>query len=585
MKVLYAAIAVAIFAPSTSAAPAETCAQQNGCIEFSVTPWTLQPYCGSTCEYKICMKLTLDAPTCVKAGSSMSHTCPKEEGVVDRCFPTATFKGIQETAGILNHVQCQIVPAGTGAYFLLKDGATGGCASGGTAAQLFPFTSGLGGTAKCWPNDLKKTDQCTGNKLGTECIWEVMAPATCPTKTSLTGDLDPYKTVVSPPATPAPVVPATVATPPVTPAPVAPIAPPPAPATPAPVVATPVVPATPAPVAPTPVAPVPVAPTPVEPAAPVPVVPPTEPVTTPEEPAPPTDNVSIAAELVPEPEVPIEESAPVIVEQGASTSILDTSTGTVVAPPTTRAAPSGGGDPHFTTWGGNKYSYHGACDLVLIQAPSFANGKGLDVHIRTKHRHSFSYITNAAIRIGDEIFEVTDRKEDSYYLNGVVNVELPAHISGYKIHYKKDNAKMETYHIALDGRESLVIRVLKDFISVSIKHGDEKDFGDSLGLMGSFHTGAKLARDGVTVLDDITKFGEEWQVLYTEPKLFQTLSVPQHPETCTPPPTKTTKRRRLGEGVTEEEAQKLCEHVSEEDRDFCIFDIMATNDKDMVGAY
>jgi hypothetical protein len=260
--------------------------------------------------------------------------------------------------------------------------------------------------------------------------------------------------------------------------------------------------------------------------------------------------------------------------------------GSLLPPPTNHTVPpSGGGDPHFTTWSGGKYSYHGACDLVLIDAPSFGNGKGLDVHIRTKHRHFFSYITNAAVRIGNDILEVTNSKEESYYLNGVVNAELPGSLSGYKITHKRDNPKLQTFHIVLGGRENIVIRVLKDFVSVTIKHGEEKDFGDSLGLMGSFHTGAQLSRDGVTVLEDTNAFGEEWQVLSTEDMLFQTVDLPQHPQKCLPPPPHQAKRRRLGEGIAEAEAKALCARVEEGLRDFCVFDVMATNDKDMASAY
>jgi hypothetical protein len=246
--------------------------------------------------------------------------------------------------------------------------------------------------------------------------------------------------------------------------------------------------------------------------------------------------------------------------------------------------PGGGGDPHFITWQGHKYSYHGACDMVLLNAPSFGKGKGMDIQIRTKHRRFFSYITNVAIRIGGDVLEVTNNADMSYYLNGVMNVDLPTKLAGYKVTHKIDSGKMHTFRVMLGARENLVIRVLKDFISVSVKHGDEKDFGDSLGLMGSFHSGAKLARDGSTVLEDVNAFGEEWQVRDTEPLLFQTIDLPQYPEKCLAPP-KISNRRRLGESMSEEEARKACEKVTPENLEFCIFDVMATNDKDMVSQY
>lgn len=42
------------------------------------------------------------------------------------------------------------------------------------------------------------------------------------------------------------------------------------------------------------------------------------------------------------------------------------------------------GDPHINSWSGQTYDFHGGCDLVLLQDPDFANGLGLNIHIRTK---------------------------------------------------------------------------------------------------------------------------------------------------------------------------------------------------------
>jgi hypothetical protein len=313
----------------------------------------------------------------------------------------------------------------------------------------------------------------------------------------------------------------------------------------------------------------------------------------PPDPVPPTPTPTKAPTKAPtSPSVPTSAPTP------------DETTGTNESPTKapTPPPPGGGGDPHFTTWHGDKFSYHGACDLVLLHAPSFGSkhhvhhkqhhwvqsvpALGLDIHIRTKHRHSFSYITNTAIRIGNDILEITNRKEEPHYLNGMPNVELPATLSGYKVTHKWDTHKLHTYHIDLhNDHESIIVRVLKDFVSISIKHGKEEDFGDSLGLMGSFHSGERLARDGVTNMDEnVDAFGQEWQVRDTESVLFQTLALPQYPAQCIPPPA-TRRRRRLGEGVTLQDAEAACAYVAPEDFDFCVFDVMATNDKDMAGVY
>jgi hypothetical protein len=41
------------------------------------------------------------------------------------------------------------------------------------------------------------------------------------------------------------------------------------------------------------------------------------------------------------------------------------------------------GDPHFMTWTGKRYDYHGECDLVFARIPLFCIGQGLDIHVRT----------------------------------------------------------------------------------------------------------------------------------------------------------------------------------------------------------
>jgi hypothetical protein len=101
-----------------------------------------------------------------------------------------------------------------------------------------------------------------------------------------------------------------------------------------------------------------------------------------------------------------------------------------------------------------------------------------------------------------------------------------------------------------------------------------------------------LARDGNTVLDDPNAFGQEWQVLDTEPSLFQTLRLPQHPMECTlPPPVEASQlRRRLLEtsSVNELDAEKACAQWGEgEGKDDCVFDVLTTGDLEMamVGAY
>ena len=68
-------------------------------------------------------------------------------------------------------------------------------------------------------------------------------------------------------------------------------------------------------------------------------------------------------------------------------------------------------------WSGEKYDFHGGCDLVLLHDDSFAHGLGITIHIRTKERYGYSYIETAAVRIGEDTLEVSSY--GFYMVNGV----------------------------------------------------------------------------------------------------------------------------------------------------------------------
>jgi hypothetical protein len=252
--------------------------------------------------------------------------------------------------------------------------------------------------------------------------------------------------------------------------------------------------------------------------------------------------------------------------------------------------PNGGcqGDPHFKTWRGQHFDYHGECDLVLIKSDNFESGMGLDVHIRTKIRRDMAYISSAALRIGSDVLEV--ESQGVYWLNGVLSADVPNEFSGFAFSHTQPTDKQHVFEVHLGDRERIKVKTYKDFVSVLVEWGQSKHFIDSVGLMGDFRMGHMIARDGKTVLDDANAFGQEWQVLDTEPTLFQTLRLPQHPMECTmPPPMQASQlRRRLLESssVTELAAEEACAHWGE-GTDNCVFDVLTTGDLEMamVGSY
>lgn len=256
------------------------------------------------------------------------------------------------------------------------------------------------------------------------------------------------------------------------------------------------------------------------------------------------------------------------------------------------ADPGCGGEPHFKTWADYWYDYHGECDLNFIHAPSFADHMGLDIHIRTKIRDNYSYIESAAIKIGSDVLEISSF--GSYLLNGVNGADLEEHeraqLGAFQFIHEPESKKIHHYSIDV-GDHKIKVKTVKDFVSLTLDHANIGDYFDSVGMLGRYGTGELLGRDGKTrfTLENINEFGQEWQILADEPKLFEnTERAPQHPATCRLPHPSASVNRRLVDGaVSEEEAEKACEGWKDGYKDKCVYDVLATNDLDLAqgGAY
>ena len=243
------------------------------------------------------------------------------------------------------------------------------------------------------------------------------------------------------------------------------------------------------------------------------------------------------------------------------------------------------------TWHGERFEYHGQCDLELATDPDFAGGLGLAVHIRTEIVRSWSYIKVAAIKIGKDILEVQGGADVNHYW---INKEYQGTLltfGGFPIKYHKANSKSHSFMIDLSRGHKIEIRTYKQFVRVNFENPPKELFSNVVGLLGDFTTGKKLARDGVTVLEDVNKYGQEWQVLPSTPQLFHIVSGPQAPlEECILPKKirSAEKRRRLGaKKVTELEAEAACDMVGvpESERDACVMDVLAVDDLDIAGVY
>lgn len=166
-----------------------TCSEQAACIDVTITQNGINDIaCGDeTClDYEICLKLDY-REGCTKTGS-ISHTCVRDP---DACYDgtEACMFGGDDVTEVTNppvtigdgYEQCQNVPPGGTAYFLLKDASN--CGLPTDPPENFNTPSGE--TATCNPTrnlgegectNVKGADSCTGNMPGRECVWSVTAP-------------------------------------------------------------------------------------------------------------------------------------------------------------------------------------------------------------------------------------------------------------------------------------------------------------------------------------------------------------------------------------------------------------------------
>lgn len=250
------------------------------------------------------------------------------------------------------------------------------------------------------------------------------------------------------------------------------------------------------------------------------------------------------------------------------------------------------------TWHGEHYEFHGQCDLVLAKDVDFASGVGLDVQIRTKLIRYWSYIKNAAIRIGDDILEVqgTGDPED-FEMHYWINLESQGPIStlgGFPLTAKRGIHKNHKHRFEIDlsskyPGQKIVIETMKEFVRVDFENASEEAYANTVGLLGDFRSGEPLARNGTAALDDYMEFGNEWQLLPTDDMLFHDTADPQFPKRCIlPEDPRGERRRRLEESsISEEAAESACAKALTDAADIkdCVYDVLATQDFDMVGAF
>lgn len=256
---------------------------------------------------------------------------------------------------------------------------------------------------------------------------------------------------------------------------------------------------------------------------------------------------------------------------------------------------SGGGamgDPHIKKWNGEFFDYHAQCDSVLLKTYLPKAGLKLDIHLRTTITGDWSFIDTFGLRVGDDVLEVS--RGGHMWLNGEANPKLPIKLAGiYPVTYIQANKakKHAKWHITqIDFGEGQIVTV-KSFLrqkilNIMISGAKAENFKESLGLMGAYGSGIFFGRDGATIHKSINDFGQEWQVNgdYDDPMLFHTNRAPQWPQKCVLPTLQTKEERklrhgrRLGQVITEEDAEMACAHWPDDEKSMCIFDIIASGD-------
>lgn len=243
------------------------------------------------------------------------------------------------------------------------------------------------------------------------------------------------------------------------------------------------------------------------------------------------------------------------------------------------------------TWKKEHFEYHGQCDILLAKDDGFADGLGLNVQTRTKVVRHWSYNKNIAIQIGDDILELEGGPDSATWWFNYEHLGELSTIGGFPINRTVKGSWKQLFEIDLESKypgHKIVLSTYKEFVRIDFQGDSEEAYGKVVGILGDYNSGKTVARDGVTVLNDFMELGQEWQVLPSETMLFHVASDPQFPDRCIEPlDPRGERRRRLGEvSVNEEQAEAACAHLKDPmDRKDCVYDVLATQDIDMVGAY
>lgn len=252
-------------------------------------------------------------------------------------------------------------------------------------------------------------------------------------------------------------------------------------------------------------------------------------------------------------------------------------------------------DPHFKTFAGHKFSFHGQCDLVLLRSTHPESGTNVLVYIRTTRvdnpvrKISYSYISEAAIKINSNVFEVSsdgDIMIDGKEVDNPEKYVLPNSSRTLKKAFHGSKQGIVEYSFVIASGQTIKIRANTHTRMIYVDV--EGTFTTTEGLLGNDK--GLYSRDGsIGMVGNWNSYSEEWQVLDSEPLLFNERRDPQYPAGCmyediSNNHSHSKLRRRLlddAQDVTIEIATIACAKVSVEMKEFCIYDVIATGNLDL----
>ena len=219
---------------------------------------------------------------------------------------------------------------------------------------------------------------------------------------------------------------------------------------------------------------------------------------------------------------------------------------------------------------------------------------------------AYSIISAAAVQMGNTVLEVSADDCGSILVDGssqaFTNGDVLSFAAGYTLERstKGKHGLITVFDLNLRNEKKISIRC--NTKSVMLFVDVTGYFRDSEGLLGAPIGGSEglvsrpnAAGDRFDMTGNWNSYGEEWQVLDTEPNLFQEKRFPQYPQGCVYESTAFKKNKRMlrrrllldsvDEAALEIDARKACAKSSGgEDTimsQFCFNDVMATGDLEL----